>query len=88
MVRHIHQIHLERPTVGGALRALEQRLLAGGQRTALRNAWSAVREDQERAAAHRDAERALRASGAASEAPAALSAPQPTTRASGGPGAP
>nr|WP_228083962.1 hypothetical protein [Streptomyces sp. MA3_2.13] len=88
MVRHIHQVHRERPTVGGALRALEQRLLAGGQRTALRNAWSAVREDQERAAAHRDAERALRATGAVPAAPAAAPAPQPTPRASTGPAAP
>lgn len=43
------------------LRLLEERLLRGGRRTALRNAWAAVQEDRERAAARSEAEQALRA---------------------------
>jgi hypothetical protein len=43
-------------TMTSALRALEVRIL----RRALRNARTAVTEDRERAAARRDAERALR----------------------------
>ncbi|MFD7867284.1 hypothetical protein [Streptomyces sp. NPDC057682] len=37
------------PSVTGALRAVESLLLAGGQRTARRNAWTAVLEDRRRA---------------------------------------
>ncbi|MFE0426080.1 hypothetical protein [Streptomyces sp. NPDC058953] len=37
------------PSVSGALRAMESLLLAGGQRTARRNAWTAVLEDRRRA---------------------------------------
>lgn len=36
-------------TVTGALRAMEALLLSGGQRTARRNAWTAVLEDRRRA---------------------------------------
>ncbi|TDC09275.1 hypothetical protein E1265_32415 [Streptomyces sp. 8K308] len=43
------------------LRLLEERLLRGGRRTALRNAWAAVQEDRERAVARTEAEQALRA---------------------------
>ncbi|WP_049571083.1 hypothetical protein [Streptomyces sp. SBT349] len=50
-----------RPSMTGTLRALEGVLLRGGRRTALRNAWAAVEEDRVRAAARRDAERALAA---------------------------
>ncbi|WP_066943487.1 hypothetical protein [Streptomyces lushanensis] len=38
-----------RPSVTGALRAVESLLLSGGQRTARRNAWTAVLEDRRRA---------------------------------------
>ncbi|MFJ4919355.1 hypothetical protein [Streptomyces sp. NPDC088725] len=38
-----------RPSVSTALRAVESLLLAGGQRTARRNAWTAVLEDRRRA---------------------------------------
>ncbi|MGP3971387.1 hypothetical protein [Streptomyces sp. 6N223] len=44
-------------TMTAPLRALEERIL----RRALRNARAAVREDRERAAARRQAERSLRA---------------------------
>ncbi|MDT0264892.1 hypothetical protein RM844_01165 [Streptomyces sp. DSM 44915] len=71
----VQLVHRERSTMGRALRALDERLLAGGRRTALENAWSAVREDQERAAAHREAERALRAVDGGNPPPA-----RPTTR--------
>lgn len=37
------------PTVTNALRAVESLLLSGGQRTARRNAWTAVLEDRRRA---------------------------------------
>lgn len=37
------------PTVTVALRAVESLLLGGGQRTARRNAWTAVLEDRRRA---------------------------------------
>ncbi|GLF94061.1 SCO2195 family GlnR-regulated protein [Streptomyces yaizuensis] len=37
------------PSVTGALRAMESLLLGGGQRTARRNAWTAVLEDRRRA---------------------------------------
>ncbi|MEU6612152.1 SCO2195 family GlnR-regulated protein [Streptomyces parvus] len=38
-----------RPSVTTALRAVESLLLSGGQRTARRNAWTAVLEDRRRA---------------------------------------
>ncbi|MDT0344641.1 hypothetical protein [Streptomyces litchfieldiae] len=65
-----------RPTVTGTLRVLEGVLLRGGRRRALRNARTAVLQDRARAAARRDAERAL---AAASERvrPAVLPAPRP-----------
>ncbi|MEU1282063.1 hypothetical protein [Streptomyces sp. NPDC005805] len=37
------------PSVTGALRAVEALLLGSGQRTARRNAWTAVLEDRRRA---------------------------------------
>ncbi|MEU9758570.1 hypothetical protein [Streptomyces sp. NPDC047985] len=37
------------PSVTHALRAVESLLLGGGQRTARRNAWTAVLEDRRRA---------------------------------------
>ncbi|MFF5566705.1 hypothetical protein ACFY7Z_12830 [Streptomyces sp. NPDC012623] len=37
------------PSLAGALRAVETLLLGGGQRTARRNAWTAVLEDRSRA---------------------------------------
>ncbi|MCC8482354.1 hypothetical protein LMJ41_31340 [Streptomyces globisporus] len=37
------------PSVTTALRAVESLLLSGGQRTARRNAWTAVLEDRRRA---------------------------------------
>ncbi|MFF3729033.1 hypothetical protein ACFYXM_01530 [Streptomyces sp. NPDC002476] len=37
------------PSVTHALRAVESLLLSGGQRTARRNAWTAVLEDRRRA---------------------------------------
>ncbi|MER5885209.1 hypothetical protein ABT160_15380 [Streptomyces sp. NPDC001941] len=37
------------PSVTDALRAVESLLLSGGQRTARRNAWTAVLEDRRRA---------------------------------------
>ncbi|MEU2245765.1 hypothetical protein [Streptomyces sp. NPDC019224] len=37
------------PSVTDALRAVESLLLGGGQRTARRNAWTAVLEDRRRA---------------------------------------
>ncbi|MFI1863591.1 hypothetical protein ACH432_32510 [Streptomyces jumonjinensis] len=37
------------PSVTGALRAMESLLLGAGQRTARRNAWTAVLEDRRRA---------------------------------------
>ncbi|MBO0919064.1 hypothetical protein OG322_28155 [Streptomyces sp. NBC_01260] len=37
------------PTVTNALRAVESLLLSSGQRTARRNAWTAVLEDRRRA---------------------------------------
>ncbi|MEO3752234.1 hypothetical protein [Streptomyces sp. B6B3] len=51
----------EQVTALRALRALEERLLRGRRETALRNAWAAVQEDRERAAARFEAERSLRA---------------------------
>lgn len=37
------------PSVSTALRVMESLLLSGGQRTARRNAWTAVQEDRRRA---------------------------------------
>lgn len=52
------------PSLTGALRALEGLLLRGGQRTARRNAWSAVLEDRRRARARREAQSLLEAAAA------------------------
>ncbi|GHF32351.1 hypothetical protein GCM10010218_11700 [Streptomyces mashuensis] len=49
------------PSVTGALRALEGLLLRGGQRTARRNAWTAVLEDRRRARDRRAAQHVLEA---------------------------
>ncbi|MEU2514411.1 SCO2195 family GlnR-regulated protein [Streptomyces syringium] len=49
------------PSVTGALRALEGLLLRGGQRTARRNAWTAVLEDRRRAKDRREAQHVLEA---------------------------
>ncbi|WP_228982945.1 hypothetical protein [Streptomyces sp. DH12] len=49
------------PSVTGALRAVEALLLAGGQRTARRNAWTSVLEDRRRARARVEAEHVLEA---------------------------
>ncbi|UCM87454.1 hypothetical protein [Streptomyces marincola] len=64
-----------RASVTGALRALEGVLSRGGRRTALANAHAAVLEDRARAAARRDAERAL-AAVVERGGPAALPAPR------------
>ncbi|MFF5721874.1 hypothetical protein [Streptomyces buecherae] len=50
-----------RPTVAVALRAIEGLLLGAGQRTARRNAWTAVLEDRRRARARHEAEHVLEA---------------------------
>lgn len=50
-----------RPTVAVALRAIEGLLLGVGQRTARRNAWTAVLEDRRRAKARHEAEHVLEA---------------------------
>ncbi|GAA4695041.1 hypothetical protein [Streptomyces buecherae] len=50
-----------RPTVAVALRAIEGLLLGAGQRTARRNAWTAVLEDRRRAKARHEAEHVLEA---------------------------
>ncbi|MFD4035526.1 hypothetical protein ACFWVP_34665 [Streptomyces sp. NPDC058637] len=49
------------PSVTTALRAVESLLLSGGQRTARRNAWTAVLEDRRRAKDRVEAEHVLRA---------------------------
>jgi hypothetical protein len=49
------------PSVSTALRAVESLLLSGGQRTARRNAWSAVLEDRRRARARVEAQHVLEA---------------------------
>ncbi|WP_335931833.1 SCO2195 family GlnR-regulated protein [Streptomyces sp. PTD5-9] len=49
------------PSVTHALRAVESLLLAGGQRTARRNAWTAVLEDRRRAKDRVEAEHVLEA---------------------------
>ncbi|QKV95377.1 hypothetical protein HUT19_29630 [Streptomyces sp. NA02950] len=48
-----------RPSVTDALLALEGLLLRGGQRTARRNAWTAVLEDRRRAKDRHEAEHVL-----------------------------
>ncbi|MEV4436864.1 hypothetical protein [Streptomyces sp. NPDC049555] len=52
------------PSVTGALRALEELLMRGGQRTARRNAWTAVLEDRRRARDRREAQHLLEAAAA------------------------
>jgi hypothetical protein len=49
------------PSVAGALRVMESLLLSGGQRTARRNAWTAVLEDRRRAEDRVRAQRVLEA---------------------------
>ncbi|MEV3931824.1 MULTISPECIES: hypothetical protein [unclassified Streptomyces] len=49
------------PTVGTALRAVESLLMSSGQRTARRNAWTAVLEDRRRAQDRVEAEHVLKA---------------------------
>ncbi|MER6552173.1 MULTISPECIES: SCO2195 family GlnR-regulated protein [Streptomyces] len=49
------------PTVTTALRAVESLLMSSGQRTARRNAWTAVLEDRRRAQDRVDAELVLKA---------------------------
>ncbi|MFF3287408.1 hypothetical protein [Streptomyces sp. NPDC003023] len=49
------------PSVTGALRAVESLLLGGGQRTARRNAWTAVLEDRRRAKDRVEAQHVLEA---------------------------
>ncbi|MGK5629890.1 SCO2195 family GlnR-regulated protein [Streptomyces sp. URMC 123] len=49
------------PSVTDALRAVESLLMRGGQRTARRNAWSAVLEDRRRAKDRREAQHVLEA---------------------------
>ncbi|HWU06343.1 MAG TPA: hypothetical protein VN520_08150 [Streptomyces sp.] len=49
------------PTVTTALRAVESLLMSSGQRTARRNAWTAVLEDRRRAQDRVEAEYVLKA---------------------------
>ena len=49
------------PSVSAALRAVESLLLSGGQRTARRNAWTAVLEDRRRAKDRVETEHVLEA---------------------------
>ncbi|MEV2246922.1 hypothetical protein [Streptomyces sp. NPDC049970] len=49
------------PTVTTALRAVESLLMSSGQRTARRNAWTAVLEDRRRAQDRVEAEHVLSA---------------------------
>ncbi|MFD7440890.1 hypothetical protein [Streptomyces sp. NPDC059909] len=49
------------PTLAQALRAVEAVLLGSGQRTARRNAWTAVLEDRRRAKDRVEAEHVLEA---------------------------
>ncbi|MGV9313465.1 SCO2195 family GlnR-regulated protein [Streptomyces sp. NPDC003691] len=49
------------PSVTGALRAVESLLLGSGQRTARRNAWTAVLEDRRRARDRVETEHVLEA---------------------------
>ncbi|MET9442635.1 hypothetical protein [Streptomyces sp. NPDC006610] len=57
------------PSVTGALRAVESLLLAGGQRTARRNAWNSVLEDRRRAKDRVEAQRILERADAARTLP-------------------
>lgn len=50
-----------RPSLADALRAVEALLLRGEQRTARRNAWTAVLEDRGRARARTETEQVLEA---------------------------
>ncbi|MGW1977484.1 SCO2195 family GlnR-regulated protein [Streptomyces sp. NPDC001889] len=57
------------PSLTHALRAMERLLLGAGQRTARRNAWTAVLEDRRRARDRAEAQHVLEAvSGRASQA--------------------
>ncbi|MFK4689483.1 SCO2195 family GlnR-regulated protein [Streptomyces pristinaespiralis] len=49
------------PSVTGALRAVESLILGAGQRTARRNAWTAVLEDRRRAKDRVEAQHVLEA---------------------------
>ncbi|MFI6081561.1 hypothetical protein ACIBBB_11405 [Streptomyces sp. NPDC051217] len=49
------------PSVSNALRAVESLLMSGGQRTARRNAWTAVLEDRRRAKDRVEAQHVLEA---------------------------
>ncbi|MEU9852835.1 hypothetical protein [Streptomyces sp. NPDC047974] len=49
------------PSVTGALRAVESLFLGAGQRTARRNAWTAVLEDRRRAKDRVEAQHVLEA---------------------------
>ncbi|GAA3370622.1 hypothetical protein GCM10020367_17970 [Streptomyces sannanensis] len=49
------------PSLTGALRAVESLLMAAGQRTARRNAWTAVLEDRRRAKDRVEAQHVLEA---------------------------
>ncbi|MGP4001981.1 SCO2195 family GlnR-regulated protein [Streptomyces sp. 8N706] len=49
------------PSVTDALRAVEEVLMRGGQRTARQNAWTAVLEDRRRAHDRREAQHVLEA---------------------------
>lgn len=60
-----------RPTVSGALRAVESLLMRGGQQTARRNAWTAVLEDRRRARDRHEAQDVLEALTAAAGVPPA-----------------
>ncbi|MET8576967.1 hypothetical protein [Streptomyces sp. NPDC005012] len=48
-----------RPSLTGALLAVESLLLGGGQRTARRNAWTSVLEDRQRARERVEVQRVL-----------------------------
>ncbi|MGW0605594.1 SCO2195 family GlnR-regulated protein [Streptomyces sp. NPDC002644] len=48
-----------RPSLTGALLAMESLLLGGGQRTARRNAWTSVLEDRQRARERVEVQRVL-----------------------------
>lgn len=57
----VHATALPIPSVTGALRAVESLLMRNGQRTARRNAWTAVLEDRRRAEDRRAAQHVLEA---------------------------
>jgi hypothetical protein len=64
-VRAVHAVRAASataaPSVTGALRAVERLLLGAGQRTARRNAWTAVLEDRSRARDRVEAQHVLEA---------------------------